>query len=106
MRFNEKELVFLSRQPSERAAELGMKGPKKGDGKIMGSHTCPADLVSSVIILHWTSAFTPAFVCVCVFVCLFLRLFLSNPLVMKRRLVKLIVNFLFYFRTYEEEVRF
>ncbi|TSP09113.1 Pleckstrin homology domain-containing family J member 1 [Bagarius yarrelli] len=31
MRFNEKELVFLSRQPSERAAELGMKGPKKGD---------------------------------------------------------------------------
>ncbi|XP_026877566.1 pleckstrin homology domain-containing family J member 1 [Electrophorus electricus] len=54
MRFNEKELVFLSRQPSERAAELGMKGPKKGD-------------------------------------------------VMKRRLVKLIVNFLFYFRTDEEE---
>uniref|UniRef100_A0A672JXX0 Uncharacterized protein n=1 Tax=Sinocyclocheilus grahami TaxID=75366 RepID=A0A672JXX0_SINGR len=33
MRFNEKELVFLSRQPSERAAELGMRGPKKGDGK-------------------------------------------------------------------------
>ncbi|KAJ3594360.1 hypothetical protein NHX12_003667 [Muraenolepis orangiensis] len=31
MRFNEKELVALSRQPSERAAELGMKGPKKGD---------------------------------------------------------------------------
>ncbi|XP_066508729.1 pleckstrin homology domain-containing family J member 1 [Hoplias malabaricus] len=54
MRFNEKELVFLSRQPSERAAEMGMKGPKKGD-------------------------------------------------VMKRRLVKLIVNFLFYFRTDEEE---
>lgn len=33
MRFNEKELVSLSRQPSERAAELGMRGPKKGDGK-------------------------------------------------------------------------
>lgn len=33
MRFNEKELVFLSRQPPERAAELGMRGPKKGDGK-------------------------------------------------------------------------
>jgi len=33
MRFNEKELVFLSRQPSERAAELGMRGPKKGDGE-------------------------------------------------------------------------
>lgn len=32
MRFNEKELVFLSRQPSEKAAELGMRGPKKGDG--------------------------------------------------------------------------
>ena len=32
MRFNEKELVSLSRQPSERAAEMGMKGPKKGDG--------------------------------------------------------------------------
>ncbi|KAF4117902.1 pleckstrin homology domain-containing family J member 1 [Onychostoma macrolepis] len=54
MRFNEKELVFLSRQPSERAAELGMRGPKKGD-------------------------------------------------VVKRRVVKLIVNFLFYFRTDEDE---
>lgn len=54
MRFNEKELAFLSRQPSDRAAELGMRGPKKGD-------------------------------------------------VMKRRLVKLVVNFLFYFRTDEEE---
>ncbi|XP_043075088.1 pleckstrin homology domain-containing family J member 1 [Puntigrus tetrazona] len=54
MRFNEKELVFLSRQPSERVAELGMKGPKKGD-------------------------------------------------VVKRRVVKLIVNFLFYFRTDEDE---
>ncbi|KAG7456824.1 pleckstrin homology domain-containing family J member 1 [Megalops cyprinoides] len=54
MRFNEKELVSLSRQPSERAAELGMRGPKKGD-------------------------------------------------VVKKRLVKLVVNFLFYFRTDEEE---
>ncbi|XP_028284069.1 pleckstrin homology domain-containing family J member 1 [Parambassis ranga] len=54
MRFNEKELVFLSRQPPEMAAELGMRGPKKGD-------------------------------------------------VVKKRLVKLIVNFLFYFRTDEEE---
>uniref|UniRef100_A0A8C1HUA9 Pleckstrin homology domain-containing family J member 1 n=1 Tax=Cyprinus carpio carpio TaxID=630221 RepID=A0A8C1HUA9_CYPCA len=54
MRFNEKELVFLSRQPPERAAELGMRGPKKGD-------------------------------------------------VVKRRVVKLIVNFLFYFRTDEDE---
>ncbi|MBN3323046.1 PKHJ1 protein, partial [Atractosteus spatula] len=32
MRFNERELVSLSRQPSERAAQLGMRGPKKGDG--------------------------------------------------------------------------
>ncbi|KPP63090.1 pleckstrin-like domain-containing family J member 1-like [Scleropages formosus] len=31
MRFNERELVSLSRQPSERAAELGMRGPRKGD---------------------------------------------------------------------------
>ncbi|KAL4608085.1 pleckstrin homology domain-containing family J member 1 [Arapaima gigas] len=54
MRFNERELVSLSRQPSERAAELGMRGPKKGD-------------------------------------------------VVKKRLVKLVVNFLFYFRTDEEE---
>ncbi|KAI3375034.1 hypothetical protein L3Q82_021550 [Scortum barcoo] len=54
MRFNEKELVSLSRQPAERAAELGMRGPKKGD-------------------------------------------------VVKKRLVKLVVNFLFYFRTDEEE---
>ncbi|XP_061696174.1 pleckstrin homology domain-containing family J member 1 [Syngnathoides biaculeatus] len=54
MRFNEKEMVRLSRQPSEMVAELGMRGPKKGD-------------------------------------------------VVKRRLVKLVVNFLFYFKTDEEE---
>lgn len=29
MRFNEKELQALSRQPAEMAAELGMRGPKK-----------------------------------------------------------------------------
>uniref|UniRef100_A0AAY5KU50 Pleckstrin homology domain-containing family J member 1 n=1 Tax=Esox lucius TaxID=8010 RepID=A0AAY5KU50_ESOLU len=57
MRFNEKELISLSRQPSERAAELGMRGPKKGDGTV----------------------------------------------VVKKKLVKLVVNFLFYFRTDEEE---
>nr|KAF6481512.1 pleckstrin homology domain containing J1 [Molossus molossus] len=55
MRYNEKELQALSRQPAELAAELGMRGPKK----------------SSVV---------------------------------KRRLVKLVVNFLFYFRTDEAEV--
>ncbi|XP_047387532.1 pleckstrin homology domain-containing family J member 1 isoform X2 [Sciurus carolinensis] len=55
MRYNEKELRALSRQPAELAAELGMRGPKKGS-------------------------------------------------VAKRRLVKLVVNFLFYFRTDEAEV--
>ncbi|VCW50372.1 unnamed protein product, partial [Gulo gulo] len=30
MRYNEKELQALSRQPAELAAELGMRGPKKG----------------------------------------------------------------------------
>uniref|UniRef100_A0A8C8WPC9 Pleckstrin homology domain containing J1 n=1 Tax=Panthera leo TaxID=9689 RepID=A0A8C8WPC9_PANLE len=55
MRYNEKELQALSRQPAELAAELGMRGPKKGS-------------------------------------------------VLKRRLVKLVVNFLFYFRTDEAEV--
>ncbi|KAM8925935.1 pleckstrin homology domain-containing family J member 1 isoform 2-T2 [Lycaon pictus] len=54
MRYNEKELQALSRQPAELAAELGMRGPKKGS-------------------------------------------------VLKRRLVKLVVNFLFYFRTDEAE---
>ncbi|XP_069864058.1 pleckstrin homology domain-containing family J member 1 isoform X2 [Dipodomys merriami] len=53
MRYNEKELRALSRQPAEMAAELGMRGPKKGSAK--------------------------------------------------RRLVKLVVNFLFYFRTDEAE---
>ncbi|XP_006514390.1 pleckstrin homology domain-containing family J member 1 isoform X4 [Mus musculus] len=32
MRYNEKELQALSRQPAEMAAELGMRGPKKGSG--------------------------------------------------------------------------
>eukprot|EP00073_Rattus_norvegicus_P025345 XP_006240991.1 PREDICTED: pleckstrin homology domain-containing family J member 1 isoform X2 [Rattus norvegicus] len=54
MRYNEKELQALSRQPAEMAAELGMRGPKKGS-------------------------------------------------VAKRRLVKLVVNFLFYFRPDEAE---
>lgn len=33
MRYNEKELQALSRQPAELAAELGMRGPKKGSGE-------------------------------------------------------------------------
>lgn len=54
MRYNDKELMSLSRQRAEKAAELGMRGPKKGS-------------------------------------------------VLKKRLVKLVVNFLFYFRADEEE---
>ncbi|KAM4709151.1 pleckstrin homology domain-containing family J member 1 [Discoglossus pictus] len=54
MRYNVKELLSLSRQRAEKAAELSMRGPKKGS-------------------------------------------------VLKKRLVKLVVNFLFYFRTDEEE---
>ena len=37
MRYNEKELQALSRQPAELAAELGMRGPKKGSGERAGS---------------------------------------------------------------------
>ncbi|XP_069072799.1 pleckstrin homology domain-containing family J member 1 isoform X1 [Pleurodeles waltl] len=57
MKYNEKELLSLSRQQAEKADELLMKGPKKGSGRS----------------------------------------------VLKKRLVKLVVNFLFYFRTDEEE---
>ena len=34
MRYNEKELQALSRQPADLAAELGMRGPKKGSGEL------------------------------------------------------------------------
>nr|XP_056701318.1 pleckstrin homology domain-containing family J member 1 [Euleptes europaea] len=54
MRYNERELLSLSRQPAEKAAEVLMRAPKKGS-------------------------------------------------VLKKRLVKLVVNFLFYFRTDEAE---
>lgn len=37
MRYNEKELQALSRQPAELAAELGMRGPKKGSGERAGA---------------------------------------------------------------------
>lgn len=37
MRYNDKELVSLSKQRAEKAAELGMKGPKKGSGELVGS---------------------------------------------------------------------
>lgn len=36
MRYNEKELQALSRQPAEMAAELSMRGPKKGSGERVG----------------------------------------------------------------------
>nr|XP_034972957.1 pleckstrin homology domain-containing family J member 1 isoform X2 [Zootoca vivipara] len=54
MRYNERELLSLSRQPAEKAAEVLMRAPKKGSA-------------------------------------------------LKKRLVKLVVNFLFYFRTDEAE---
>ncbi|KAI6072218.1 PKHJ1 protein, partial [Asarcornis scutulata] len=54
MRYNERELLSLARQPAEKAAEVLMRVPKKGS-------------------------------------------------VLKKRLVKLVVNFLFYFRTDEAE---
>ncbi|KAH1174938.1 hypothetical protein KIL84_008929 [Mauremys mutica] len=54
MRYSERELLSLARQPAEKAAEILMRAPKKGS-------------------------------------------------VLKKRLVKLVVNFLFYFRTDEAE---
>ncbi|XP_054031091.1 pleckstrin homology domain-containing family J member 1 [Dryobates pubescens] len=54
MRYNERELLCLARQPAEKAAEILMRLPRKGS-------------------------------------------------VLKKRLVKLVVNFLFYFRTDEAE---
>lgn len=83
MRYNEKELQALSRQPAEMAAELGMRGPKKGSGERPGGRVAGGR--------GWAAA-EPA------------RARLV-PAVVKRRLVKLVVNFLFYFRTDEAEVR-
>lgn len=36
MRYNERELLSLSRQPAEKAAEVLMRAPKKGSGKVKG----------------------------------------------------------------------
>lgn len=36
MRYNERELLSLSRQPAEKAAEVLMRAPKKGSGKEKG----------------------------------------------------------------------
>lgn len=44
MRYNEKELQALSRQPAELAAELGMRGPKKGSGERAGRRAGRAGL--------------------------------------------------------------
>lgn len=33
MRYNERELLFLARQPAEKAAEILMRLPKKGSGE-------------------------------------------------------------------------
>ncbi|OCT97626.1 hypothetical protein XELAEV_18009856mg [Xenopus laevis] len=62
MRYNEKELLCLSRQRAEKAAELTMKGPEERERNNVDCRR-----------------------------------------VLKKRLVKLVVNFLFYFRTDEEE---
>lgn len=37
MRYSEKELQALSRQPAEMAAELGMRDTKKGNGMAIGA---------------------------------------------------------------------
>ena len=87
MRYNEKELQALSRQPAEMAAELGMRGPKKGSGERSGT---PERAGGRLKGREWAGA-EPARS----------RLVLA---VVKRRLVKLVVNFLFYFRTDEAEV--
>lgn len=87
MRYNDKELQALSRQPAEMAAELGMRGPKKGSGERSGT---PERAGGRLRGREWAGA-EPARS----------RLVLA---VVKRRLVKLVVNFLFYFRTDEAEV--
>uniref|UniRef100_A0A8B9WBL3 Pleckstrin homology domain-containing family J member 1 n=1 Tax=Bos mutus grunniens TaxID=30521 RepID=A0A8B9WBL3_BOSMU len=86
MRYNDKELQALSRQPAEMAAELGMRGPKKGSGERSGT---PERAGGRLRGREWAGA-EPARS----------RLVLA---VVKRRLVKLVVNFLFYFRTDEAE---
>lgn len=86
MRYNEKELRALSQQPAEMAAELSMRGPKKGSGKRLRA----GDGVGT----GWGEEMgSPG--------CAEPR---PVPTVAKRRLVKLVVNFLFYFRTDEAEV--
>lgn len=87
MRYNEKELQALSRQPAEMAAELGMRGPKKGSGERSGT---PERAGGRLKGREWAGAELARS-----------RLVLA---VVKRRLVKLVVNFLFYFRTDEAEV--
>lgn len=37
MRYNERELLSLSRQPAEKAAEILMRVPKKGSGEGEGT---------------------------------------------------------------------
>ncbi|ELK28610.1 Pleckstrin like proteiny domain-containing family J member 1 [Myotis davidii] len=90
MRYNEKELQALSRQPAELAAELGMRGPKKGSGE-WGRGCEPGTGRGGVPVGAGWAVAEPA---------------RARPVstVVKRRLVKLVVNFLFYFRTDEAEV--
>lgn len=90
MRYNVKELQALSRQPAELAAELGMRGPKKGSGE-WGRRCEPGTGRTGVPVGAGWAVAEPA---------------RARPVstVVKRRLVKLVVNFLFYFRTDEAEV--
>lgn len=90
MRYNEKELQALSRQPAELAAELGMRGPKKGSGEWDRGCEPGTGRAGVPVGAGWAVA-EPA---------------RARPVstVVKRRLVKLVVNFLFYFRTDEDEV--
>lgn len=90
MRYNERELQALSRQPAELAAELGMRGPKKGSGE-WGRGCEPGTGRTGVPVGAGWAVTEPS---------------RARPVstVVKRRLVKLVVNFLFYFRTDEAEV--
>lgn len=65
MRYNEKELQALSRQPAEMAAELGMRGPKKGSGELVGARAGTLGRAGGV--LRWADenscALTPPSAC-------------------------------------------
>ncbi|XP_074193604.1 pleckstrin homology domain-containing family J member 1 isoform X3 [Rhinolophus sinicus] len=66
MRYNEKELQALSRQPAELAAELGMRGPKKGSGppgavRHIGGGPVPAEWLEGMSPRSGSSALLTSF---------------------------------------------